>query len=407
MKKGSIKLNIKEFLKNIALLAAVLMICLILLEIGLRIADYPEDFFYAYDSNVGIKYAPNMEGVYTKQIQEFENPIRINSYGFYDDEWQQEKNESVFRIAVLGDSFTANMAVLPEKSAWKIIEKKLNEKLEEQNKDEKSKRQNNLKNKIDRIEILNFGVNSYSTAHEYLALKHYALGFDPDLVIMNFFYNDVSRNTPSSVRQGFLIKDNENGKKLVFDKTEFAAQKTLKMKYYLRQHVKTVSLIMRVMDNLQAIKAKNLASKCIATDNEYDVFQKTYPHETDNDWMLTKAIIMLTKRLCDKNDVPFLLINIPWNPTDDQFERIKDMNPGLNRSEMDFSKPGKILGEFAGENKLNYIDLYPVMIPQEKKIGMEKLHYSYDGHWNAGGNKLAADVISDELVKKGVLPVVG
>lgn len=399
MKKDGMKSNIKEFLKNITLLAAVVIICLILLEIGLRIADYPEDSFYAYDKNVGLKYEPNMEGVYTKQIQEFKNPIKINNYGFYDHNWQQEKNESVFRIAVLGDSFTANMAVPLEKSAWKIIEKKLNEKMKEQNK--------NGKGKIDSIEILNFGVNSYSTAHEYLVLKYYALQFDPDLVIMNFFYNDISRNTPSSTRLGFFIKDSENSKKLIFDKTEFTAQKTLKMKYYLRQHVKIVSLIMRVMDNLQAVKAKDLASKGIATDNEYDIFQKTYSNETDNNWLLTKAIIMLTKKLCDKNEVPFLLINIPWEPTDDQFERIQQMNPGLNRSEMDFSKPGRILDEFTKENKLDYIDLYPVMIPQEKKIGMEKLHYSYDGHWNAGGNKLAADVISDELVNSGVLPVAG
>ena len=79
----------------------------------------------------------------------------------------------MFRVLVLGDSFTAAESVNYDKTAVYLAEKKLN--IEGKN-----------------VELINAGVPSYSPILEYLWLREYGLELDPDLVILNFDLGDIS-----------------------------------------------------------------------------------------------------------------------------------------------------------------------------------------------------------------------
>ena len=115
------------------------------------------------------------------------NPFRIdyqlNSEGFRDYEHNLEKSEDMFRIAVLGDSFTFGQGIYRTKDTNpKVLESLLNKK-------------NNIS-----YEVFNFGIRSYNTKDELKTLKENVLKYKPNLVIVNFYIDDADFEGYSSKR---------------------------------------------------------------------------------------------------------------------------------------------------------------------------------------------------------------
>jgi hypothetical protein len=104
---------------------------------------------------------------------EWDLEVRVNSHGFHDREWSAAKAPGVFRILMLGDSFTAGLQVEVEQTAARRLEALLNR-----------------AEPARRYEVLNLGVNSYSPVLEYLLLQQSGLALAPDLVILNLDQND-------------------------------------------------------------------------------------------------------------------------------------------------------------------------------------------------------------------------
>ncbi len=100
---------------------------------------------------------------------------KINSYGMRDDEPLENSDKSIIRIAVLGDSFAMGYFEKQENIFPIVLEKMLNDAF----KDEGQK-----------FDVLNFGVDGYSTRQESLVLTHKALEFNPDLIIVGYVLND-------------------------------------------------------------------------------------------------------------------------------------------------------------------------------------------------------------------------
>lgn len=98
--------------------------------------------------------------------------IETNSLGFRFDLEKYQKKGNKFRIAVLGDS-----QVEGEETKYTLptlLERKLIELTGNKN-----------------IEVMNFGVMSYSPIINYVNLKRQVLGFKPDLVLLYFDMTDV------------------------------------------------------------------------------------------------------------------------------------------------------------------------------------------------------------------------
>jgi lysophospholipase L1-like esterase len=99
---------------------------------------------------------------------------RSNSLGMRDVEIAVPKPPGVFRIALLGDSFSFGWGVEVEQCYANLIETQFGELVAGR-----------------RIEVLNLGVPGYNTAIEAACLEHKALAMQPDLVLVQYFYNDA------------------------------------------------------------------------------------------------------------------------------------------------------------------------------------------------------------------------
>jgi hypothetical protein len=121
------------------------------------------------DAHCGYKHRPSQSGY------SLSGRVTINRWGFRGPDWPVAKAPGVIRIALLGDSYVYGPGVSDEETFAVRLEDTLNA-------DAPPGR---------RYEVLNFGVSGYDTGHELKLLEHHALRFQPDLVLLHFFLNDL------------------------------------------------------------------------------------------------------------------------------------------------------------------------------------------------------------------------
>ena len=114
--------------------------------------------------------------------------FKINGQGMRaDHDFAYEKPAGRLRILSLGDSFTIGYEVAHEETFSSVLEAELRAKGYD-------------------VEVLNCGVSGYSTAEECLYLERELMKYDPDLVLVSYYNNDVRDN----VRTG-LFEIDESG----------------------------------------------------------------------------------------------------------------------------------------------------------------------------------------------------
>jgi hypothetical protein len=153
-----------------------------IVELALRAMDF--SYYWsvskAPDEHAGWRPRP---GAVAWQRIEGEALVRINSAGYRDREHVRDKPAGAYRIAVLGDSFTAAVQVPLEATWWRLAEDYL---------------ASCPAFAARAPELLSFAVSGYSTAQALLTLRHRVWDYEPDLVLLAFFQgNDLVENHPA------------------------------------------------------------------------------------------------------------------------------------------------------------------------------------------------------------------
>lgn len=104
----------------------------------------------------------------------------LNSEGFRDREFVIKKNRDEIRIIMLGDSITAGSGV--------SVKKRFSDRLE----DLLNRKSLSFGSKI-KYNVMNFGVGGYNIVSETEIFKVYCLKYHPDIVILNYFWNDNNK----------------------------------------------------------------------------------------------------------------------------------------------------------------------------------------------------------------------
>jgi len=154
-------------------LSSIFVVCL-LLEIILRILPISGTKMsrVAFDEITGFEYYPGSKSVYvgrrgTRVIR------RVNKFGYLDKEHFVEKGD-FYRIAFFGDSFVEARQVPLEKAFFRIIEEKINSEIT-----------------FPKVEVLSFGISSYSILQSHLTCKRWMDELGIDLVVYVFSENDL------------------------------------------------------------------------------------------------------------------------------------------------------------------------------------------------------------------------
>lgn len=127
----------------------------------------------------GLLRQSTVEGLDYELVPDFNGSYKLtsfntNEHGMRDEPCNKGSDSTVYRIAMIGDSFTMGTGVEHENLFHTIVENKLNQKSE-------------LKN----YQLLNFGIGGYGLPQYTAQLKNKVMEFTPNEVVIGFCgYND-------------------------------------------------------------------------------------------------------------------------------------------------------------------------------------------------------------------------
>jgi hypothetical protein len=385
------KSKLRELGKGILLTCISLVVCLLFLEIVVRIMEPREVMRYFYSEDDPIlhhRFKPNATGWY--KTNEFNTDYKINSLGLRDKEYSLEKPANTFRILMLGDSFTEGDGVF----SYETFSKRLEEKLQ-------------ALSSSKRYEVINAGVGSYSSLLEYLYLKNYGLKLHPDLVILNFDLSDVYDDYTYTA----LARFDEQGVPIAV-RPEPEEHGLLKgpiasIKDWFKNNMQLYNFIrIRIAPQIELMKREEGNFNGDIRRDKYALLRESYV-DHDSNWALTFKYLLLTRDLLKEQGVDFWLTVYPYGLQVHPKEWKSGREYWQFKQDTVYSTwPQEKLVRWATEHGIKAINLCPDFLERSKTVF--PLYLDNNGHWVAAGHQVVADALYRNLLpylrERGVVP---
>ncbi|MEG3926753.1 SGNH/GDSL hydrolase family protein [Microcoleus sp. T3_D1] len=405
--------KLKNLGVNLGLTLGGLLMGVVIGEIGLRVArieGYPKigDFadsaptgFHTADPNLGWKLKPGASGEWNEEGASF---VQVNSEGLRDDrEHTKAKPPNTLRVAVLGDSFTEAIHVPVEQTFWSKLERKLG------NCEAVKGRKN--------VEVMNFGVQGYSTAQALIMLRKKVWDYNPDIVILAFFIgNDVINNSPQLEydlyrpffaydASGKLVPDMSFRNRAPIDRNERAVSFVDRMP----------SLIVNNSRILQVIKKVDLERKKRELSEDFTALSTQNLKEPQNAawqeaWRVTEGLIVTMRNEVVQKKADFLVVTI-GDPIQVRPDAERRKNFMRKNNIQDLFYPDRRLEKLGAREGFRVLNLSEQIQSYTEKYqvcahGFEN-SVPCGGHWNELGHRLASILINRNLcqqLKQSLLP---
>jgi hypothetical protein len=401
----------KALRKKLLLVLFGLLMGLFMSEVFLRVIGYSFPIFYTTDYYRGFALRPGMQGHYQR---EGESDVRINSDGLRDREHSKAKPADTVRIALLGDSFTEAMHVQMEQTFWSLLERKLSE-------------CNAFPGK--HVEVINFGVSGYGTAQELMTLRQKVWDYSPDIVMLAFTtFNDIYDNSRALSKTEevpyFVYRNGELVYDASFRDSHRYRQRDSRLARFGRwfhDHLRIVQLVhyiqftakLRLTDWRNRRRAQpppqkqtNAATpKAPLSADDIGIDNMIYLEPQDENWKeawrVTEGLILEMRDEVNQKGAKFVLVPLSnaIQVYPDQLVRQNFMNHiGVST----VFHPNLRLKALAGRENIDFLGLAePMQAYADKNKAF--LHGFGDdignGHWNATGHRVAADLITQKLCK--------
>jgi hypothetical protein len=402
---GIILPALRRLVPNLLLACASVLATALALEGALRLF-WPQDFpffasLFAFDPAVGMRHLPGTRSTMTTEAGRV--PVRINSRGYRGREHPWDAPAG-FRILGLGDSFAFGFGVEEDDTYLSRLERALSDR---------------------RVEVINAGLAGMGPDNEAQLLAADGPGLRPNLVLVGFFVgNDpmdaLTGSTRTELRDGAPVMPEgfverwyrplRPGVILPQPLARSSQARGLGLPIPFKDSLRRHSHAYRfVTGRIGRLLAASQAARAGPPPTEFNPFQqeafclRSYPPEFDLAWTRVKTALGQMKTWCDEHGARLVIVAIPteaqvdpqrWAAVRQQFR--------LNDDDFDLEKPQRILGAFASENGVPFIDLLPALRAARPTAG--PLYFRTDIHWTPRGHTVAADEILRQLRLLGILP---
>ena len=320
------KEKLKTTFQNISLLLISTILILFAAEIFIRLAGYKGK--YELDEKKQIEWQYNAKKTH-------------NSLGYRDYEYSIEKPKGVFRIYVLGDSYTYGQGIKMTETYPKLLEKFLNEKYPSKH-----------------FEVINSSFLGLDTRRELERLKNEGLKLSPDMVILGYCLNDPSSD--SGITQWREEEQKEKIKVLFNNKTLLRVSH---LYWFLKVKAETIYFNTRIFTRT-FLKLYNKDSKD----------WKNFEHSFDEICKTTK-----------ERDIPTLVVIFPY------FYQLNKNYP--------FSKAHLMVRRLCDKDNVKVLDLFSFYEGIPDKSLWVKTTIPVNTHPNAKAHRIAAEKIFKEIIK--------
>ena len=363
----------KTWWLNGVLLLGAILVAAGMSEAGIRLF-YPQPLGVWHHDRNGL--ALHWPGLAT-YLPQFGQSVSFNSEGMRDREHAVPKPADVFRILVLGDSFMEALQLPFEASFPSLLERAFEGRPGK------------------RVEVVNASVSGWGTDDELQYLTTYGMRWKPDLIVVAVtLHNDISDN----LRQRFHTV---HGMALVQrprTRATFLDYTLLQLKGFLASHSHTYQLVRRAQRASEMRgEARHLGSHVA------QLFRVDTSEEIAKGVSLTSLLLerMKTTAAAGGGRVAVVLLPLGSQISDAKFTE-------LARAEREapptwqLDKPQRLVTHAADQGGIPVIDLLAAF-REWTAAGGGALYLERDGHWNAQGHRLAADIVSRDLVRRGLL----
>jgi hypothetical protein len=286
--------------------------------------------------------------------------VTINAHGLRDREFPPQKPTGELRVLCLGDSFTFGMGVEQDDTYVEQLERRLRSHYTQQS-----------------IQAINAGVGGYETRRELLYLLAAGLDFEPDLITVGFYWNDLKGNDRPlpDLKTTPRIPDR-------FERLQMFSEHFLPpaIRDRLRRSVFFYQVGLRINRLVTPSKdpvGTKILRALLTNDQEF-----LGPY-----WKQTERSLLAIENAARKKGIPVLLVVFP---TEEQLH----MDPGSLHH-------GELLHAIWEPTGMPCVDLDEAY--RSALQSGENPYMPYDQHPNELGMRIAAEAIHAEIVSRNLL----
>ena len=311
--------------------------------------------------------------------REYDVPFNINSLGLRDREYDLDA-KGVFRVLLLGDSFSVGHGLTLENSLPKQLERALQTELEKENSNDG----------IIRVEVINAANGGYSPYNYWKGYIRWKPVFDPDIVLIGFFFGNDYKCEDEDIR--FLIKDGQMLARYRKGETPRIPQKSVLfvIRKWLAQNSEFYVLMRNFFYYNETIGFFTRRQKA-SSGPQLEQLKPYLVPELEMEKKEAEKCLCYIRKLRDqavRDRVPVVMLEIPvkFEIDRDYYKQIIQAYK-LRPDQIDLNQPFKKLDDFCR----------PLGIPiLDPRLALKKYHkdhrcyFQYDGHWNKRGVEIAA-----------------
>lgn len=353
-------------------LSGGLAISLLLLEFALRIVYGPVSHEVTNAHPVLHHFSGN-------------NPT-VNSFGFYDIDYPEQKPPDTKRVMVLGDSLVRRNE--NGVNFTDVLEESIRHRVSSP-----------------RFEIWNCGIDSYSPALEYLLLRHNLIALQPDFVVVSVFMgNDFNDDAVYYAKMDFdeegrpvrCLPDRESN-----EGNMIPGQLRIPFKNYLRYHSRLYREMSRVYNTVLHVAGVRRGEWGKA---EIDV-DRTAPIGTlainisDRLFDLLTGSLLHIQDLLSERQIPWMVLIIPLDAQVSPPKAVEESRLVYREEAIaKIDENQKKLTAFCVEHRIEAIDLLPLL----REIEHQPLYIS-GSHFNETGHRIVAEILFEAIAGRFTL----
>jgi hypothetical protein len=381
---------VRGILLRLGLVIVALLLPLLVLELTLRIfgpifpGNYSTGKYLTADPTYGRFHVLNFTG--WLRTEEFVSYLRINSEGLRGPEIPSVKPAGSFRILALGDSYLEAAQVREDQSVAGLLASSLSA----------------ANGRT--VDVVNSGVGSWGTTHEWLFLEHAGERFQPDLQLVLFhpandlWDNSYSLQRPQTPREPFFTLGDDGSLKAVpfrlaqrpfrneLDPNDLTPRGILSRTSWL-YHVVETGVLDKLGDDATGPRL-NTAAMAFWDPRAEDRVKPT--------WDVTLALFKAIAEHGRAQGIPTIIAVVPSSSEvydeDWQATQARIRSARLQPTNYERFWLTRVLERRQHEVPAVWVDLGPALRAAAAATG-ERMYFKQDGHWTVAGNAVVASAL--------------
>jgi lysophospholipase L1-like esterase len=377
----------KRLVQRILLLGAGLLPAILageLLVRALKLGDATLDrgTLHAYDPDAGWICRPGAN-VYYELPGSFRVRVLCNTRGLRDRERPFEKPAGTRRIVCLGDSYLWGYGVENDETLPA-----------------------NLEQLLPGVEAINLGANGYSTVQKLVRLETEGLRYDPDWVVLLFCWNDLEDNFDDKKGGRPVAEWSSDGVVRIVNRPVRSPWKPALaqwMAHHSRLYLYVAYRIKLARDAILRSRAEARPAPTGAAGagadqmkfSEVSFYLGEARPALNRAWETLRQLLVMVRDLAARHDARLLVVHVADQRDVDpvaQHELIRET--GQPAGAFDWDRTGRTLMEMCAGEGIESVDLAPAFRAQPDPSA---LFLKRNRHWNAAGQRLAAEVVAGRL----------